>query len=293
MENKPQEDLNEFLDRNIPDNLYHYTNFSGLQGIMADSEIWLSNMYFLNDRSEFELGIEYVIKQLQSYKDGFSILRPTKHFIFALEKAIEFIQEKEPPYIMSLTENNDLLSQWRGYTQNGVGVNIGFDKSFFANNSLHVFRCIYDSEKQKALINYIITESIFMFVGISNSQGIFENSNDIELSKFDEAITIAGQYFIDRTVLACSLIKSSSFQEESEWRLLYFKKNLDINFLNKGNYFKPYVKFKINDLDKSINEIYIGPNPERELCNLSMKMLLKKYGVDVNKIRFSSIPYRN
>src|SRR5690606_17014349 len=181
MNKEPLEDLKDFIESDLPKNLFHYTNLNGLQGIISNSEIWLSNLYFLNDKSEYELGLKIVVEQLENYKSGFSVLRSTKYFVESLEKAIEFIKGKESPYVLSLTANNDLLSQWRGYTENGVGVNIGFGKDFFLNNSLNIFKCIYDKEKQIKFISHIVTESIFMFVGVAHSQGIFEEEKETDL----------------------------------------------------------------------------------------------------------------
>jgi hypothetical protein len=291
--NEIEEELNEFLEGKLPNKLYHYTNLNGLIGIIENSEIWLSNMYFLNDKNEFELGLRFVIEQLEAYKGGFSVLKPTKYFIEALEKAIDFIKEKDSPYILSMTTNNDLLSQWRGYTNNGVGVNIGFSNNFFEENKLKVYKCIYEVEKQKEIVNHILTQSIFMFIGIADSQGIFKDSEKIELSKYDNAVSIAGKYFIDRTMFFCSLIKDKSFVEEDEWRLLLFDDKSEINFLNKGNYFKPYKKIKIDNLNDTINEVMMGPNSEKELCQLSLKMLFNKYNIELEKLQQSEIPYRN
>ena len=291
--NQIDEELNEFLESKLPNELFHYTNLNGLMGILNTSELWLSNMYFLNDKNEFELGLKFVIEQLESYKGGFSVLKPTKYFIEALEKAIDFIKERDSPYILSMTANNDLLSQWRGYTNNGVGVNIGFNKKFFEKNNLKVYKCIYDVESQKKIVNHILTQSIFMFIGISNSQGLFKDSDDVEFTQYDEAVTIAGQYFIDRTIFFCSLIKDKSFIEEDEWRLLMLDDKSEISFLNCGNYFKPYKKLEIKNLNESINELTIGPNSEKDLCSLSIKMLLKKHKISIEKLKFSEIPYRN
>jgi hypothetical protein len=72
-----------------------------------------------------------------------------------------------------------------------------------------------------------------------------------------------------------------------------FDEKREINFLNKGNYFKPYKKIKIENLNDSINEVMMGPNSEKELCNLSLKMLFNKYNIEVEKLKQSEIPYRN
>lgn len=291
--NQIEKELNEFLKSELPNELYHYTNLNGFSGIINSSELWLSNLYFLNDKNEYELGLKFVTEQLESYKDGFSVLKPTKYFIEALEKAIDFIKEKDAPYILSMTADNDLLSQWRGYTNNGVGVNIGFNEKFFKKNNLKVYKCIYNLEKQKEIVNHILTQSIFMFVGIATSQGIFTDSDNIDLSQYDRAVSEAGQYFIDRTIFFCSLIKDKSFEEENEWRLLHVDEESEINFINAGNYFKPFKKIKIEDLNESINEIMVGPSSEQELCGSSIKMLLKKNKIQIEKMKYSRIPYRN
>ena len=231
--------------------------------------------------------------QLENYKSGFSVLRATKYYVEALEKAIEYIENRNSPFTLSLTSNNNSLSQWRAYTDNGIGVNIGFSKEFFTKNDFKVFKCIYDSEKQKELVSHIVTESIFVFVGVSHQQGIFEESKNVELKEYDKAVTIAGNFFIERAILACSLIKDSNFVEENEWRALYFKDNFEINFINKGQFLKPFIKFKIDDLDAILNEVNIGPNQEQTLCETSIKILLQKHKVNINKVKSRNIPYRN
>ncbi len=292
MEKSKIEDLEDYLNVNFPETLYHYTNLNGLQGIIQSSEIWFSNLYFLNDSSEYQLGLNLIIKQLETYKEGFSVLRSTKYFIEALEKAIIFLRDKQPPYILSLTANDNLLSQWRGYTNNGVGVNIGFKSSFFIDKKINIFKCIYEPEKQKAIVEKIVSDAIFMFISISDTQGIFKNSEEKELTIYDNAITIAGRHFMKRTSLFCSLIKDQSFYEEDEWRALMYNDEQPF-FLNKSNYFKPYKKFIIEDLNSIIEELTIGPNSDKELCFLSIEMLLKKYQIETSKIKSSNIPYRN
>jgi hypothetical protein len=94
-----------------------------LYGIIQNKELWLSNMYFLNDKNEFELGLKLFVEEIERHQESsYDLLKPVGNYLSALEESIEFIKEKESPYILSLTKNRDLLSQWRGYTDNGVGV---------------------------------------------------------------------------------------------------------------------------------------------------------------------------
>lgn len=293
MEESTAERLENYLNSDFPETLYHYTDLNGFKGIIESSQIWFSNLYFLNDRSEYNLGFELIIKSLENYKAGFSILQSTAYFIDALENALLFLKDKQPPYVLSLTANHDLLSQWRGYTQNGVGVNLGLDTKCFKKDKIKIFKCIYDPEIQSKIVNEIVTDSIFRFIGYTSGQGLFKNTDYVDdLSIYDEAVTVAGTYFIDRTSLFCSLIKDINFSEEDEWRALLYNQD-EPNFLCKSNYLKPFKMYNIKNINSIVNELWIGPNPEKELCRLSMEMLFNKHKIDKSKIRESNIPYRN
>jgi len=105
MDNKTIFDLSDFLNSNIPDTLYHYTNLQGFQGIIENSNIWMSNLFYLNDKNEYTLGINILREELNKYKEGFSVLRATKYYIEALESAINYIESNNSIFIFSLTFN--------------------------------------------------------------------------------------------------------------------------------------------------------------------------------------------
>lgn len=293
MSEKELLDLSEFLNSNIPQDLYHYTTIEGFKGIIENNEIWMSNLFYLNDKSEYKFGVELLKKHLESYKNGFSILKATKYYVEALESAIKYIEGKDSIFILSLTANNNLLSQWRGYTNNGIGINLGFNKKFFTKNKLNIYKCIYDINIQNKMISHIVTDSIFMFIAICDQKKIFENQDNRDLNEFDEAVTIAGNIFMDRAILACSLIKNSHFIEEDEWRVIYPNRDLEMNFLNKNLYLKPFIKYPIEKIDNIISEINIGPNPEQKLCEISINAFLKKHKITKAKVSCCEIPYRN
>ena len=45
-------------------NLYHYTSWAGLQGILASQSMWASNIRYLNDQSELLLAREPIHRLL-------------------------------------------------------------------------------------------------------------------------------------------------------------------------------------------------------------------------------------
>lgn len=292
--NKEFEIINNIIGHEVPEVLFHYTNLGGLHGILTTKEVWLSNLYFLNDKNEFDLGLRLINEEIEFQKIGLQIVDTINIYLKAIIEAVNFIKEKDSPYILSLTKNKDLLSQWRGYTENGVGANIGFKKSFYMKKIFHIFPCIYDEKKQKELIRHIVWTSILIFVGQADARGLMKKSKDgVDKSVYDEPITVAGNYFIYFATIACCLIKDSSFREEEEWRIIYSNSKTQVNFIPQKNYLKPFVKSPLTDINNLIQSITIGPNPEKELCHLSISKLLKSLNLDKIKIDHSTIPYRN
>src|SRR3954462_8138065 len=49
----------------IPDILYHYTNPAGVDGIFKSKSVWLSHSGFLNDSSEYEHTLKYVVDEIR------------------------------------------------------------------------------------------------------------------------------------------------------------------------------------------------------------------------------------
>jgi hypothetical protein len=47
-----------------PDILFHYTSQAGLQGILASDRIWATDIYALNDWTEFRLLFTHAVMQL-------------------------------------------------------------------------------------------------------------------------------------------------------------------------------------------------------------------------------------
>lgn len=51
----------------IPTRISHYTNLSGLMGMLESGQMWASNVSFLNDRRELQHGLEASLKAIRSF----------------------------------------------------------------------------------------------------------------------------------------------------------------------------------------------------------------------------------
>lgn len=152
--------LFEYLPEHAP-TLFHYTNPAGLLGILTYKQLWLSNVAFLNDAEKYSYGLNLIKQVIKDEYDEDLFL----HFHF---------NQLSPTFSMSLTENGDLLSQWRGYCPNG-GYSLAFDKEQLSTmlkqkagtdqKWLSIGPCIYDEEKQRDLIKFHILDNVLSSVG--------------------------------------------------------------------------------------------------------------------------------
>ncbi|WP_287831619.1 DUF2971 domain-containing protein [Idiomarina sp.] len=138
----------------------HYTNLSGLFGIVESGGFWLSDHRFLNDAEEFENGRKLTNNLLKK------LAHKSRYVCFkdVLLEAISQLESysEDPYYVCSFSKKPDSLDQWRSYGGNGQGISITFDNArkslshFFAMPILTVSKVIYsDNDKIKLLLRTI------------------------------------------------------------------------------------------------------------------------------------------
>lgn len=291
----------------LSDTIYHYTSLNGLIGILESQSLFSSNIQFLNDRKEFQYGVELIlstISHLKKNKKAFQILEN-------VEKNIDLIYKCER-YVTCFSLKGDLLSQWRAYGNNGRGISIGFDRnslsssfSQYLNEKMIVYNendQIYSIEKQ---INWIIE--------------YFENTKKlIDWNDYDYDFFVAKEIieYLEKTI---SSFKHPSFKDEKEYRIEYvidgninkedkekllFKStdNLVVPYLKLTNECKDYINqsnYKETDVYPTfvvkklpITEIIIGPSLDFQANKHSIAKLLKSNNYDNIEIIPSDVPYR-
>lgn len=278
------------INRVPPETLFHYSDFSALNGIVVNNEIWMGNLFFLNDEKEYELGIEIFKQVLEEKKLAYN----NANFLVFLNSltGIEKLLRNNAPLSFSLTEEGDLLSQWRGYTNNGIGVSIELNTQRLKGSSL-LLPCIYTRIEQKEYIEHIISLAYDKFTK-TRETGKHDKSkclDPLELPFWD-AINETGSQLISQLNVACSIIKHQTFSEEKEWRLISFDQS-GIEFIPKETFLKPIKKIKLSSSNKVIHSVKVGPNPNQRLCINSIKELLKLSNKESINVTRSEIPYRN
>lgn len=281
------------------DRFYHYTSPDSLIGILKNKELWASNTLFLNDALEVKHGIQVAQDIIASMllsetdSDARSFLAQMQRVLRLYMKIPALIRKKT--YVISFTELEDALSQWRGYTPASGGYAVGFPpaqiKDMAEEQGFILAKCIYDVVAQKEILTEIINASILAF-----KKAVYEGDSH-------DAITTNSEDFFDYVLTVCSVMKHSSFDEEHEWRLISLSDKTDDQklFFRSGNKgVIPYFKFKLqSDTHPNLIEaegkkfvVRIGPSPNKEERGLAVSMMIKQgLNIDVDPVH-SDVPYQ-
>lgn len=315
-----------------PKTVYHYCSVDTFMKIIENTSLRATNIRKSNDYSEIINTMDVFCgatrKAMRRYIQNnpgdllfqeFAASIDTNELI---ERAIN--KATATYYCTCFSESRDQLSQWRGYADDGRGVAIGFDDSFFINAAdQHYIRylpIVYDLNKfEDDLIGQI--EKCFVVTrdrrGEELSRADYENIFDI---------------IIHSMVRNTVFYKNRAFSEECERRLTYYPfsdiKKLErstkrgelaklqlyydrmmemrqigsehngikrgpLQFMNRGTMIVSYVDLNFRDLlPWCIKEIVLGP--KNTMDDLDLRLFLLNNGIDlaVTKITRSEATYR-
>lgn len=281
------------MDNKTPDTLYHYCSLDTFLKIIKNKTIWLSDILKSNDFDEITWA-----KRMLRYK----IVTVTRDYIsnhpdcdnekvWELSRACqEIIFDKTSRFwTFCLSEESDLLSQWRGYADDGQGISIGFKRELF--DFLSVLPLAGIKKKNTDInfrkINYSIDaiERWFaeekMFDDCYQAKNIEELQNALFKAMF--AVEEAAVYY-----------KNDAFYEEKEWRLVLSVNDREttINSFSELNTPKmsfsnveytvirqqliSHVELRMDALKDFILEIVVGPKCRSSIDEI--RLVLYTYG---------------
>lgn len=162
-----------------PEILWHYTKADALGCVLHENRILATMADYLNDRSEFVHAFDFYFDEKSLTPD---------------------FEESQFPFIFSLSEQGDLLSQWRAYAY-PKGVAIGFDKkeldAIATNSNMNLMDCVYDEGDKKRILEKI-PPSMSLGVSFGDNQQLINPNLMLNAAKF----------------------KHEGFREEREWRII-------------------------------------------------------------------------
>ena len=228
-----------------------------------------------------------------------------------LRQSVSLLEQIVDGLGFCLSEEGDLLSQWRGYAADATGVSIGFADDYlrwFAESSrgrekpgFALKKVAYEADGQEALLKPTYTEIRKLIdEGALKSRGkrtLLDSRSEDEIKRDDEKIKTAfAQLSLEVLMLLENLflLKTSAFREEREWRLIsYFVKsgNDPCLFRALDDRIVPYREFKLLEAEKgSIVKVILGP--KNTTPNYVIDSFLKQRGFRNVTISRSEATYR-
>jgi hypothetical protein len=252
-------------------NLFHYCSAPTFFNIINSGTIWLSSLSSSNDTREGRW-LSVILKTLCEARG----IPPAE--TVELIHRFELLESINDCLGFCLSERGDVLSQWRGYADDGTGFSIGFKEEVFgwmaaANEDdgwpLRLQKVAYEEPDQLRLlgdrfelIDALIREGAVApnYLTWDSEKGTLEeqrdaaNRNSLRLS--DELVRLTDLLYA---------IKNPAFREEFEWR---FIREVDdrypnLDFRSRGDRIVPYQKLKLpTDRASLLAYVYLGPrNP--------------------------------
>lgn len=266
--------------------IFHYTNVTGLKGIIENNCLWATNLSYVNDSKELTLGLSIyreVCESLLKKKGKSKLYRDILEGFYLLLNSKNISSR----YACCFTGNGDQLSQWRGYGSNGQGYAIGFETKKLVGN-IEPFaepsRIVYDISTQRHYAQKHVDTFIKGF-----------------LSELKKAKKKAGSYIKDIVTVLEQESESSilgfkhrGFEEESESRLhLAYPELETTKVLEKNGILIPYIELKTKSNKRlPIKQITIGPTIDFDRAEKGVQFLLEQHGYHDVKIARSQIPFK-
>lgn len=318
------------------DTLYHYGSNQRCFGILSDKSIRMSDIRKSNDYNELVFFYPDILDEvLFLYQaDPFEFEFESRIGETALREILDLMRELISSsiedgafsnFVTCFSEEADLLSQWRGYANNGQGISIGFSKEMLqrkCDEDSSIFRLekveyITEDERQQ-IIKDAAVEAITILKDLRT--WIVENmTHDNKSSDTDGLLGFNFLSWIKSFLTESLRYKQIGFKEEKEWRLFFknqaYKKpewvlgearelggpngfSDTISFLKNSilfnitdNNISPYIPLPFSELeDNLIRTIWLGPKSQISIRDI--ELYLAHHGYKNVKIFRSSTSFR-
>lgn len=198
--------------------IYHYCSVEAFVNILKTNSIWLTHAREMNDTLEDEYFSAPLKKALQSFND---ISESEQDLLQQIISA--YLERVTFPYVACFSREDDVLSQWRAYADDGRGIAIGFKVGAIPHVDL--FRRQYGEDSDSLIIidevSYKHADDEVQFMQKVLSACL------INYRKTNDKATVIKQGICALSMLSI-YSKGKGFEEEQEIRLVFYPSYRDL-----------------------------------------------------------------
>jgi hypothetical protein len=262
----------------VPEELFHYTSAAGALGILHGGSVRASMLHYMNDGQEFGYALEMarglIREMLGNNEEDEDCISTCEQYLTSIAQLTVFI--------FSLSERQDLLSQWRAYCPPEGGYAIGFIAKTLEDiarpEGFRLVACEYDRNRQTELLRPVVDQII------KTAHELGPGANGIAMHK---AMT-------DDFAEVAAGLKHPSFEEEREWRLVAAHKPLDTAmYRTTQTLIVPYFNLSITKQETlPVSRVVVGPHRFPGLARRSLHFMTAVVRGWPVKVEHSETPYR-
>lgn len=262
----------------LPGELFHYTSAAGALGILREGVIRASMLHYMNDGQEFGYAIDLaraVLREVEEAREG------EEDFVGACLAYLDSVS-RLAVFAISLSENGDLLSQWRAYAPPEGGYAIGFRatdlQKIAASQGFRLVPCEYDPGRQMTLMKPVVSELL----------------GTVQKLGFDASTTAIHDAFTSRFAAVAATLKHPSFSEEKEWRLVAGPTSLEsAGYVAKQTLIVPFLPLSLAGTNPfPVSRVIVGPHRYPDLASRSIRFMTSGALGWPIRVDTSKTPYR-
>lgn len=163
-----------------PDLMYHYTDASGLEGILRSGTLWLTDVFRLNDPGEIRYGLDAACAHLAAEGGRPQASDIENEFARTVcEKLQENVESSANYFVISCSFERDHADQWRKYGGTGRGYALGFDAGALerhfvkvAPSSPSTFPISYAPVEMQAMQRAIVEQGLEIVRTVGRHMGV-------------------------------------------------------------------------------------------------------------------------
>lgn len=304
--------IRKYLEASPPSELFHYTDEHAMLQIFERGRLWAGHIDFMNDFGETAHAIDLFATRMAPYLSPDGKPESLRDMLVQAE-----LVNCTGGYLVSLSEEGDLLSQWRAYGADGRGYAVQVDPGAIAS-TLDLFendedkgadrqrddagralddlmgpvllRCIYDDAEKEDILEAV--------------RQLLKRVQSHAGSKVRLLIPTVAPHLLRLITLCVLAFKSSAFREEREWRLVWIG---SVDKMSRGESgilryrssrygLSPYLDWPIRSAEvwKAIPSVTCGPRVDRERMRKVFPQFIAWLGFPKESVelRFSEATYR-
>ena len=317
--------------------LYHYCSNSTFFKIVSNHQIWMSDISRSNDYNEMRLFIPGIFRKIENvYKTNpFEFIYKKKTGLVALQLLLHEVYETIgrardqgilTSYVVCFSREKDLLSQWRGYADNGKGCAVGFSleelERYCSRSSgvITIRKVEYINEQTlDKVLQEKAEELVPHFITLRNDAKQLFAYGDLSEEEPDAVMQLLAFGLFENFLFDSLQYKWDDYEEEAEWRMFfkqitknarhlfgdekdlperqerackgYFTQHNKIQFFARDDCIVPYFPVDLEDISSEpIKDVYLGPKNNSHIQDVKLLFAREKLGEP--NIQDSRISYR-